>query len=265
MIGKLAGSAIYTAAGIYLIATKPLDLITLIALAGCLAVAVLAATRYSDWVAIGGGMMVAVSLFLQSVLSYWCADCLKADVMIMAGTVVLAILDRGRHRAVIRLTASVMAVMVAATIYMHHKPLEAARGNYTAAGEGAVRSGEVINPPVYPDRYVQSVAADGSKVSLDIAERPVLIFSTSCGGCLRALEGLVGADPEGKRWVPLQVGGDAAAGRQLLREKGYRGDSYVYSSQWHGPVPVMLVWDGVRGSKVNSPGTMIKVVRGDSG
>lgn len=266
MTGKITGSVIYAAAGIYLMATKPLDLTTLTAIAGCMAVAALASTRYSDWAAIGGGMMVAASLFLQSVFSYSCADCLMADAMLTAGTVLLAMQDQGRHRTLIRLMASVMMVMVAATIYIHHKPLEFARGNYAVTGEDVVlSSGEVVKPPHNPGRFIESVAADGSRVSLDIAERPVLVFSANCGGCLRALEGLAAADPEGKRWVPLQVGGEAAAGRQLLREKGYLGEGYFYSSQWHGPVPVMLVWDGVRGSRVSNPVAMIKVVRGDSG
>lgn len=266
MTGKLIGGLFYTAAGIYLMATNPLDPITIAAIAGCMAVAALAVTRYSDWAAIGGGMMVAFSLLLQSVLSYSCTDCLKADVIITAGTVVLAMLDRGRHRALIRIMASVMTVMVAATIYIHHKPLEFARVNYAVTGEDVVlSSGEIVKAPHNPGRFVESVAADGSRVILDIAERPVLVFSTSCGGCLRTLEGLATTDPEGKRWVPLQVGGDAAAGRQLLREKGYRGDSYFYPAQWHGPVPVMIVWDGARELRVNNPGAMIKVVGGDSG
>ncbi|MCL4441470.1 MAG: hypothetical protein M1609_13035 [Firmicutes bacterium] len=297
---KLPGGIFFAAAAIYLVTTKPLDLITLFAVTVCGVMAGLALTRYSGWSVAGGGMLIAGSLLLQSVWSYWCLDCIRADLMILAGVIALSVMDEGRYKLVLRVLASVLAVILAAVVVLRYEPpvivnsaLLAKEVHTPPAGKSRLavpekKSGTEVKPegpplieqpdtssaraaipgnspipPPNPERYVPAVSEEGRSVTLDAAERPVLFFSPSCGACLRAVEALVNFDPEGKRWVPVQTGGEISRGIAYLAEKGYRGS--IFLGRWHGPVPTLLS-SGEKGIyKTGIPEEMVRVVGGDAG
>ncbi|MFZ5650938.1 MAG: hypothetical protein ACOY4I_08790 [Bacillota bacterium] len=296
---KLPGGIFFAAAASYLVATKPLDLITLFAVTACGVLAGLALTRYSDWSVVGGGMLIAGSLLLQSIWSYWCLDCIRADLMILAGVIALSVVDEGRYKLVLRVLASILAVILAAVIVLRYDPpvivnsaLPAKEVHATPADESPpavperksvtevkpegplieqldtapARAAVPDNSPIPPpnqERYVSAVTEEGSSVTLDAGARPVLFFSPSCGACLRAVETLVSLDPEGRRWVPVQTGGEISRGKAYLAEKGYRGS--IFLGRWHGPVPTLLS-SGKKGIyKTGIPEEMLRVVGGDDG
>jgi len=268
---KLPGGIFFAAAAIYLVATKPLDLITLIAVTACGVLAGLAPTRYSDWSVAGGGMLIAGSLLLQSIWSYWCLDCIRADLMILAGMIALSTVDEGRYKLALRVLASILVVILAAAVVLRYEPplitnsaLPAKEVHATPAGESrpAVPDSSPISPP-NPERYVPAVTEEGNSVTLDAGARPVLFFSPSCGACLRAVEALVKLDPEGKRWVPVQTGGEISRGKAYLAERGYRGP--IFLGRWHGPVPTLLTWGEKGIYRTGIPEEMLRAVGGDAG
>ncbi|MCL6612761.1 MAG: hypothetical protein K6T66_14590 [Peptococcaceae bacterium] len=313
---KILGSGFYLTAAVCLASAGTLDPITAAAVAGLVALAFLAVTKHADWAAFGGGLMIAVSLFLQSILSYRCLDCIRADLLILAGVISLSVIDRGTHRRTLGILSAVITVFVAATIAVHYDPPavfglergrevlaqpevatgaacpEEERGNpapaepmTTASGQtssektGGKQPERIETPrpqpgasgdppkamaPEDPERFIRVETADGGIITLDAAQKPVLFFSPTCGACVRAVEALAKADPEGGKWVPVQAYGDPAVGRELLRDKGYRGKSYVYVSRWKGAVPVMVaVRDGMI-FKTGSPEEILKKARGDA-
>ncbi|MCL6478979.1 MAG: hypothetical protein K6T65_11275 [Peptococcaceae bacterium] len=310
-IAKLLGAGFYLTASVYMAVTKPLDITTMLAIAAGLIMAGLAITKYTDWAAIGGGMMIAVSLFLQSLLSYRCLDCIRADVLILAGVISLSVMEQGRHRRALGILSVIITIFVAATIAVHYDPPavfgmepawvtvaspEGATGaacpeeDYGEAPGPAVPgetgpgqtsgektggkqpekadtpqprpgvSGEPLKTaPEDPARFVQVIAEDGGIVTLDAAEKPVLFFTPTCGACVRAVEALAKADPEGNKWVPVQAYGDPARGGEMLKDKGYRGESYVYVSRWSGAVPMMVAVRNGTVYKTNSRDEMIRM------
>ena len=297
---KLPGGIFFAAAAIYLVATKSLDLITFFAVTACGALAGLALTRYADWSVAGGGMLIAGSLLLQSIWSYWCLDCIKADLMIMAGVITLSVVDEGRYKLALRVLASILVVILAAAVVLRYEPpvivnsaLPAKEVYATPAGESrpAVPEKKSVTeerpggppsinqpdtaparasvpddspiPPPDADRYVPAVTEEGNSVTLDVAARPVLFFSPSCGACLKAVETLVNLDPEGKRWVPVQTGGEISRGKAYLAERGYRGSTFL--GRWHGPVPTLLSWGEKGIYRTGTPEEMLRVVGGDEG
>ena len=298
---KLPGGIFFAAAAIYLVVAKPLDLITLFAVTACGVLAGLAPTRYSDWSVAGGGVLIAGSLLLQSVWSYWCVDCIRADLMILAGVIVLSVMDEGRYKLALRVLAMVLTVIMVTAVVLRYEPpviansaLPAKEVHASPADEFKSAVPEKDNgtglrpegPPVSkqphtapsqvilpgdhnlipsPDqeRYVPAVTEEGSSVTLDADTRPVLFFSPACGACLRAVEALVKLDPEGKRWVPVQTKGDISKGKAYLAEKGYRGA--VFLGWWRGPVPTLLT-SGEKGIyKTSIPEEMLKIIGGDAG
>ncbi len=273
---KLPGGALFLAAAVYLAAMKPPDPVTAAAVAGLLALAILAMTKHANWAAFGGGLMIAASLFLQSLLSYRCLDCIRADLLILAGVISLSVIDRGAHRRTLGILSAVITVFVAATIAVHYNPpavfgLE--RGREVLArpeiATGAVEtpqsqpgaSGEPLKTaPEDPVRFIQAKAEDGRIITLDAAQKPVLFFSPTCRACVRAVEALAKADPEGGRWVPVQAYGDPAGGRELLKNKGYRGQIYVFSSRWSGMIPTLVVLNQGGMAKIHNPEEMARII-----
>ncbi len=312
------GGGFYLAASIYLAATKPLDLITAAAIAAGLVMAGLTATRYADWAAFGGGLMIAVSLFLQSLLSYRCLDCIRADVLILAGVISLSVLERGRHRCTLGFLSAIITVFVTATIAAHYDPPAVfgmepagktaeqviiqsegetacpekdrqevsgpAMSGATSPGQTSSESAGSKQPekkeapqsqsagsedppetvPATPERFIQVRAVDGRNVTLDAAEKPILFFSPTCGACVRVVEALAKADPEGRKWVPVQAYGDPVRGRELLKDKGYRGVSYVFVFRWSCAVPAMVAVGSVGAYITTTASEMLKIVRGDA-
>lgn len=237
------------AAGVYLAAVKAPDIITLAAVMACALIAGLTTTRYSDWAVIGGAMLIAWSLFLQSALSYRCADCLKADMLILAGIITLSIMEEGKFKKPLRIMTSVMAVMMVATVTLH-------------TGLAGVSSAQKVLPSGEVGRQITATGEGGRKITIDTAFRPVLFFSPTCGACIRAVEALIKVEPEGKTWVPVQTMGDSEAGKKFLEERGYRGS--VYTATWTGPVPTMAVTRDGKTEKIRGPEEMVKAIRGDA-
>lgn len=258
---RILGGFFYAAAALYLVASKSPDLITLVAIIACVLLAGFSVTRHSYWAAIGGGILVAGSLFLQSLLSFRCIDCIRADIMILAGVAVLSIMNQGPYRRTLKVLSVVITTFVTFTLAVHYDP-----SAVFGFGKGLVVDEAVAACPEAADRHVSVFTPDDRKMTMDITEKPVLFFSPNCGACIRAVESLAQADPEGTRWVPVQSYGDWDKGRKLLEEKGYRGESYIYASEWHGAVPVMVT-AGKNGwaVKTSSPQEMLRIVRGDAG
>jgi len=241
---RILGGGFFVAAGVYLAATKPLDVSTLAAVAACAVIAGLSTTRYSYWSIMGGAMLIAGSLFLQSALSYRCMDCLKADTLILAGIITLTVVYGGKFRVALRTMASVMTAMLAITVILH-TDLAA-----TASAQKALPVNEV-------GRYI-TASMDGKNIELDTSVKPVFLYSPTCGPCTRVVEALVQADPEGIRWVPVQVRGDQSLGKDYLKGKGYRGESL--NTSWSGMVPALVVTREGKTMVIRHPEEMVKFI-----
>jgi len=216
--------------------------------AACAVIAGIATTRHAKWAIVGGAMLVAGSLFLQSVMSYRCFDCLKADIMILAGVIFLSIVERGKQKTVVRMLASVMVVMMAFTIVLDTQ-------------KGALAGTEKQQAEIKELRYI-SANLDGRDVTLDTSLKPALLFSPTCGPCSSVMEVLVKADPEGLHWAPVQARGEQNTGKEFLKGKGYMGDSF--NTSWSGPVPVLVVTRGGKTVAIHEPEEMVKAIRSDA-
>ncbi|MHB8158811.1 MAG: hypothetical protein ACYDEQ_15730, partial [Desulfocucumaceae bacterium] len=86
-------------------------------------------------------------------------------------------------------------------------------------------------------QIIKAYSEDG-EVALDTSVKRLLLYSPACGACAEMVEILAQADPEGKGWLPVQVGGGSEEGRDLLYNSGYRGSNYHY--RWDGPVPALV-------------------------
>lgn len=246
---RLLGGFFFSVASVYLVITKSPDLITVTAVLACALLAGLSVTRHSEWAVIGGGMLVAGSLFIQSALSYMCTDCFRADLIILAGIICITVVHRGRLKKALRLLTSIMTIMMLAAAAIYTGPFIPA---------GAERL-------VALDRVGRHVTASSGEraMTLDTAAKPVVFFTPTCGACESAVEELVMVDPEGRRWVPVQTMGDEQEGREFLRQKGYTGE--MYTSDWPGAVPAMvLTRDGIT-QKIIGQEKMIRIVRGEAG
>lgn len=241
------GGFFFVAAGLYMVITKPPGLITLLAVAGCSLIAGLAVTRHSSWAITGSAALIAGSLLLQSFLENWCQDCIKAGMMLLAGMIALSTVQWLRLKKAVKILVVAMTVMMPAVVLVHNVPWEA--GAETAQ-------------PAEKGRYI-AVFADNSSIFLDSAVKPVLFYSPSCGACAETLVALVGLDPEGRQWAPVQVVGDPREGREYLRAKGYLGESFY--SDWDGPVPAMVFTRGGETVVVTGAGEMLEIAGGDAG
>lgn len=246
---KILGGCFFVAAGVYLVVTKPMDIITLAAVAVCAVIAGLSTTRHSYWSVIGGAMLIAGSLFFQSALSYRCMDCLKADTLILAGIISITVVYGGKFRVALRAMASVMTAMLAITV-MLHTDLAA-----TANFQKSLPVNEV-------SRYI-TASMDEKNITLDTSVKPVLLYSPTCGPCTRAVDALVQADPEGQRWVPVQTRAIQNLDKDYLKSKGYRGESL--NINWSGMVPALVVTREGKTVVIRDPEEMVKVIRGESG
>ncbi|KJS02170.1 MAG: hypothetical protein VR68_03935 [Peptococcaceae bacterium BRH_c4a] len=246
---KILGGGFFVAAGVYLVVVKTPDIITLAAVMACASIAGLSATRYSDWAVIGGALLIAGSLFLQSALSYRCMDCLKADMLILAGIITLSIMEEGKLKTPLRIMTSVMAVMMAATVTLH-------------TGLAGVAGARKIIPAGDVERHITATGEGGGRITIDTAFRPVLFFSPTCGPCAKAVEALVKEDPEGLRWAPVQARGEQNMGKEYLKGKGYLGDSFNIS--WPGSVPVLVVTRDGKTVAMHEPEEMVKAIGSDA-
>lgn len=244
---RILGGAFYVAGGVYLAVSKQPDIITMIAIAACAVLAGLSVTRRSQWSIIGGAILIAGSLFLQSILSYRCSDCMKANLLILSGIICLSVLERGKMRKALGVMASVMTVMVGFTVFFYS-------GVTATAVTGAEKK---FNSSI--ERYITATSDNGSKVIIDTASRAALFFSPDCGACARAVEAMVKADPGGKLWAPVQAPGDFTKGSEYLKAKGYGKE--MFTAPWSGPVPALVVTRDGKTAVVRSPEEMVSLLK----
>ncbi|HBV99332.1 MAG: hypothetical protein JL50_21595 [Peptococcaceae bacterium BICA1-7] len=241
------GGLFFISAAVLLAATKSPDIFTVAAVAACALMAALSSTRHAVWSAIGGALLIGASLALQSALSYRCTDCIKADLLIMAGVIYLAVTESGGMKKSLRVMAAVATAMLAASALLHY-PVS------TGFSQEEARGGRI-------SQFI-SVANDGEGALLDTAVRPALFFSPSCGACRSVLEKLAAADPEGNGWAPVLTGGSPGEGRDLLDSNGYLG--VMSWSEWDAAVPALIITRDGQTRALYGQEEILRAVRGDS-
>lgn len=248
---KMYGGIFFASAAVYLLATKPLDIITFLAVTLCAVMAGLSSTKYSFLTIIGGAAMIASSLFLQTTMSVKCMDCLKADILIMAGVMCISIVSRDKFRKVSRVLSAVLALVLSITVILH---TDITNESGVAAAQG------------HMGRYIK-VAYNGSETTLDTAKTPVIMYSPTCGACDKAISKLIEVDPEGKTWVPVQaMGDDPEEGVKFLKSKGFNGSSFYANNGSVSSVPLMIKTEMKNDQEVTittyDPEEMVKMIKG---
>lgn len=219
----MPGSILFVSAAILLVVTKSPDIYTVLAVVACTIIAGLSLTKYLNWSMLGSSVLIALSISLQSLLSYRCIDCIKADILIMAGTIFYAVIVDGKLKNPLRVMTAIMAILMSLNIALHQPSL--------VLNEAEAFPGETLV------RYVKATV-DGKEVTLDTQVKPVLFFSPTCGACKETVDELMKLDPEGKTWLPVLADGDLKDGSDYLSQAGYRG--ILYQHKWDGPVPTLL-------------------------
>ena len=118
---KYLGGCFYLLAGLYLLISKPLDAITILAISACVSLAIIS-IEFTDWAAIGGGVLIAGSLLLQSILSYRCVDCIRADLIILVGVIILTIKEKGNQRKLLGALSTALTAFMIFTLSMNYNP-----------------------------------------------------------------------------------------------------------------------------------------------
>jgi len=247
-VNKAFRGGFFISAGVLLAVTKTPDIFTVAAVVACSIIAAISLTRYAGCSAIGGALLIAASLALQTALSYRCMDCIKADLLILAGVIYMSIIETSERKNVLRGMAAVITALFMVNALIHYpvfigKPMAAAASKVS--------------------QYI-SVSYDGQRASLDTSVKPVLLFSSSCGACRSTIGRLAETDPEGKRWIPVQVGGDAGEGRELLNSAGYRGIRYQSETEWDEAVPALVITREGKTKFFYGQEEILKAVRGDN-
>ncbi|HBV98019.1 MAG: hypothetical protein JL50_01070 [Peptococcaceae bacterium BICA1-7] len=248
VVNKAFGGVFFISAGVLLAVTKTPDIFTVAAVIACSVIAAISLTSYAGWSVIGGALLIAGSLVLQTALSYRCMDCIKADLLILAGVIYLSIIETSERKNVLRGMAAVITTLFMVNALIHYpvfigKPMSAAASKVS--------------------QHI-SVSYDGTRTSLDISAKPVLLFSTSCGACRSTIGRLAETDPGGKGWVPVQVDGDPGEGRELLDSAGYLGSMYQSETEWDEAVPALIITRDGQTSALYGQEKILEVLRGDS-
>ena len=234
---RLPGCLLFTAAAIYLITQGELDLFALPAALLCAVCAVIVFTKNHLWALIIGVGLIAVSLAMQIRLDYFCAFCLKSDMLILAAVVSLAIMQKGRFQVVARVVTGVACVLLL--------------GVTTVAA-----------PELTSNAAISTAPDELGDDTLSLAqEKPVLLFSPSCGSCGEVVTALTEIDPAGEYWLAVQSGGPKDAGDSYLREKGYTGEAAIYQSLAH-TVPALLVESNDQVTVVYGTKNIVEIVSG---
>lgn len=226
---KLLGGAFFVAAAIYLAVTGGFNIITILAIMLCAVCAGLS-TKNSLWAVLGGAGLISGSLLLQTIYTYRCADCLKADAMVLCGVICLAIMEEGQLKKLARVLAGSMAAVMFVMFILAAPPVQ--------KSESSSSEPLLLNQGQNFDRYL-TVNDGQNEVRLDTSEKAVLLFSPDCGACKKAVEELVKADPQGERWIAVQAGGGDQEGRKYLDDKGYKGNTYILRG-YAGAVPAFV-------------------------
>jgi len=164
----------------------------------------------------------------------------------MSGMVTLSVLERGSKKLALRVITSVIAVFMTVTIIIYTD----------VSGEANLGRKLRVNEM---GRYVEASNLDKSTMLLGTAEKPVLFFSLTCGTCIKAVDTLIKEDPEGSRWTPVQIKGEADEGNNFLKGRGYLGSSYTVN--WDGIVPAMAVTKAGKTILTHSLEEMVKTVK----
>ncbi|MHB8157426.1 MAG: hypothetical protein ACYDEQ_08555, partial [Desulfocucumaceae bacterium] len=176
-------------------------------------------------------------------------DCIKADLLILAGVIYLSIIETSERKNVLRGMAAVITALFMVNALMHY-PAFSDKPTVAAASELS--------------QYI-SGSYDGQRASLDTSVKPVLLFSPFCGACRSTIVRLAETDPGGKGWVPVQVGGDPVEGRELLDSAGYRGIMYQSETGWDEAVPALITTRQGKTKSLYGQEEILRAVRGDSG
>lgn len=232
----LAGFA-YIFAGVYLISTKPTGYISWSGALSCIFIAIISFTKYKEWSILGGGILVAGSLFLQSMYSYHCIDCIRADIFILSGMILGLFFQRIRVKGILFSTFVVVFLFLAGNI-VYHFDFRSIIGISATVPESA---SDNISREVLLDNNIKVFDDKGRVAKINISERPILLFSPFCSSCIKTLKLLGSVDPNGLRFFVAQTEGDLIEGKSLLRKFGYKGANYLFAGDWSNPVPAMLI------------------------
>lgn len=247
LIRNYLGGLFYLIAGAYLLLTNLLSgngisqwsFITAAAVLACLILTGLTLTKYRYWSAFGGGMVIAGSLFLQSLLSYRCVYCMRADVLIFIGMLVLVLQEKGRrYGRLLRVTGLAVALFLTFNIAVHYD-VKTITGLDSVIVIGETNKNDCTQAEIVGGK-LEVVSADSKAITLEVDKKPILLFSSTCGACVDAIEALVKNDSKGSTWIPVLAYGDMEKGMKLLRDKGYSGGSYTLASDWNDMVPALL-------------------------
>lgn len=222
---QLLGGTLFAAAAVFLAVTGGFEIITIAAVVLCSVCAALSAKK-PTWAIFGGAALISGSLLLQTIYSYRCADCLKADAIILCAVISMTILEEGGYVKVARVLAGGMEAIMVSVFIMASPPLKQSESLST------------FQDPKF-DRYI-SVSDGKADLKLDTQEKPVLLFSPECGACQKAIEILISEDPRGERWTAVQAGGVEQDGRKYLEGKGYKGKITYTIKDYAGAVPAFI-------------------------
>lgn len=216
---RLPGSLLFLSAAVYLATAQVnIDAIAFLAVIACAVCGVISLTHKSFWAIVGGTGLIGISLGLQTALNYRCSTCLRADILILAAVICLSIFQKGKVKIPSRVMASVMSIiMLTVTLLV------------TPIGAGSASSEPAKVPVGKIDAQIEELAKT----------KPVLLFNPRCSACSVVTSDLIKLDPEGKRWQPVQSGGDAEEGMKYLREKGFKGG--VIFHKYNGGIPALVV------------------------
>ena len=205
----------FTAAAIFLATQGEMDLLTLPAVLCCAVGAVIALTGNQLWALVIGVGLVSVSLALQISMNYWCNSCMKADMLILAAVVSLAVIQRGRLKIPVwALTGIISILLLGATAIAGPEPLIAA---------------------------ATTVKTGLSEETAALAkQKPVLLFNPNCAPCGEVVSALIEIDPAADNWLAVQSGGQQGEGLRYLEEKGYQGAGVIYQKQSQA-VPALVI------------------------
>ncbi|NTW05559.1 MAG: hypothetical protein HGA27_05535 [Peptococcaceae bacterium] len=231
----LAGSA-YIFAGLYLIGTKPTGYVAWSGILLCIITAIVSFTKHKEWSIIGGGTLVAGSLLLQSFYSYRCIDCIRADIFIMTGMILVLCLQRTTVKNILFFTVAMVLFFLVGNI-AYYFDFKSIIGFMPTAGDIGVN----INKEILMDNQIKVFDDKGKVKKIDISIRPILLFSPFCLSCIKTVELLGSVDPNGSRAFVVQTQGDLEEGRLLLRKHGYKGPSYLLAGYWSDSVPAMIM------------------------
>ena len=202
-LGRIPGSLLFAAGAVLLVVQGEMGVVTLMGAVAAAVCAVLALSRRHLWAMVGGVMMISLSVTMQISMGYWCEICLRADMMLLAAVIALALVQKGRVRIPSRIMAGTVSLVLIAVMIM--------------VTPGSMKASSVI---FSEDAW--------EEIAVLAEEKPVLLFSPNCDACDSVITRLMEHDPEGVGWLAVQSGGLPEEGQSYLIDKGYQGAEVLY-------------------------------------